>query len=70
MAIKNGWTYIYADGLWHVNCLAVADGWVLAVMLRYPIDRGLVFGADVCGHVARQLVYWPGGSSRPRPDRG
>jgi hypothetical protein len=56
VAIKNGWTMIYADGLWHVNCLAVADKWVLAVLLRYPQKQGLDYGADVCSSVATQLV--------------
>ena len=40
VAIKNGWTMIYADGMWHVNCLAVTDDWVLAVLLRYPAEAG------------------------------
>jgi hypothetical protein len=56
VAIKNGWTPIQADGNWHVNCLAVADDWVLAVMLRYPIDRGLDYGANVCRTITEQLV--------------
>ncbi|MEV4626575.1 hypothetical protein AB0J90_09850 [Micromonospora sp. NPDC049523] len=56
IAIKNGWTMIFADGLWHVNCLAVADKWVLAVLLRYPQKQGLDYGADVCSSVATQLV--------------
>lgn len=56
LAIKNGWTRIGADGRWHLNCLAVADDWVLAVLMRYPIDHGLDYGADTCASVARQLV--------------
>jgi hypothetical protein len=56
VAIKNGWTPIVADGNWHVNCLAVADDWVLAVMLRYPTDRGLDYGANVCRTITEQLV--------------
>lgn len=56
IAIKNGWTMIYADGLWHVNCLAVADNWVLAVLLRYPQRQGLDYGAGICASVATQLV--------------
>ena len=56
VAIKNGWTMIYADGMWHVNCLAVTDDWVLAVLLRYPQKQGLDYGANVCASVATQLV--------------
>jgi hypothetical protein len=61
-SIKNGWTFIYADNLWHVNCLAILPGSVLAVMMRYagPVNpTGLKVGADVCAAVTRQLVYTP-----------
>lgn len=53
-SIKNGWTAY--GGVWRVNCLAVQDTWVLAVMARYPIADGLRFGADVCASVTRQLL--------------
>jgi hypothetical protein len=56
VSIKNGWTLIGADGLWHVNCLAIAKGWVLAVLMRYPGGKGLQYGASVCKSVAQQLV--------------
>jgi hypothetical protein len=56
VGIKNGWTAIGADGKWHVNCLAVGDTWVLAVLMRYPVKLGLPYGADVCKSVAEQLV--------------
>jgi len=56
VSIKNGWTPIYADGNWHVNCLAVADDWVLAVMLRYPTEHGLDYGANICRTITEQLV--------------
>ncbi|MFK3981580.1 serine hydrolase [Micromonospora sp. NPDC050397] len=56
VAIKNGWTMINADGQWHLNCLAVADNWVLAVLLRYPRKQGLDYGAEICSRVATQLV--------------
>lgn len=56
VSIKNGWTLINADGLWHVNCLAVTDKWVLAVLMRYPGQNGLSYGASVCASVASQLV--------------
>lgn len=56
VGIKNGWTLINADGLWHLNCLAVAADWSLAVLMRYPGSRGLAYGAGVCKSVAQQLV--------------
>ncbi|MET8355574.1 hypothetical protein [Micromonospora sp. NPDC005171] len=56
VSMKNGWTPIYGDGTWHVNCLAVTSKWSLAVMLRYPIRTGLDYGAKVCASVTTQLV--------------
>jgi hypothetical protein len=56
ISIKNGWTMLYADGLWHVNCLAVTTDWALAVLLRYPGTAGLEHGARLCASVAEQLV--------------
>jgi hypothetical protein len=56
VAIKNGWTRIGATGNWHVNCLAITDGWILAVMMRYPADFSLDYGAERCASVASQLV--------------
>ena len=56
IGIKNGWTLINADLKWHLNCLAVADDWILAVLMRYPGERGLKYGASVCSSVARQLM--------------
>jgi hypothetical protein len=56
VSIKNGWTILNYDGNWHLNCLAVTDQWVLAVMMRYPAKQGLDYGASVCASVAGQLV--------------
>ncbi|MFI6760830.1 hypothetical protein ACIBF5_17020 [Micromonospora sp. NPDC050417] len=56
VGIKNGWTLRRDDGLWHVNCLAITDDWVLAVLLRYPGDQDLDRGAAICASVAKQLV--------------
>ncbi|WP_200208881.1 hypothetical protein [Micromonospora coerulea] len=56
VSIKNGFTMLWADVQWHVNCLAVTDKWTLAVMLRYPQKSGLDYGAKVCASVATQLV--------------
>ncbi|WP_328453315.1 MULTISPECIES: serine hydrolase [unclassified Amycolatopsis] len=53
-AVENGWTR--HGNRWAVNCLAMWDHWVLAVMVRYP-DRGdgRRYGAEVCKSVAQQL---------------
>lgn len=59
LAIKNGWTAIGADDSWHLNCLAIHDGWTMAVMMRYPISQGLDYGAQTCARVAEQLVPQP-----------
>ncbi|MEE6261196.1 hypothetical protein [Plantactinospora sonchi] len=56
VAIKNGWTRIGADGKWHLNCLAVSDDWVLSVLTRYPVNKSLDYGANLCASVASQLV--------------
>jgi hypothetical protein len=61
-SIKNGWTYIYADGLWHVNCLAILPDHVIAVMMRYKSTNnvaGLRVGDGICASVTSQLVYAP-----------
>jgi hypothetical protein len=56
VSIKNGWTQLAYDGNWHVNCLAIADRWSLAVMMRYPATTSLSYGATMCASVATQLV--------------
>ena len=55
-AIKNGWIMREEDGNWHVNCLAIGDGWVLAVLLRYPGKLGFAHGRSACQSVAQQLL--------------
>ena len=58
IAVKNGWTEHGGTGLWNVNCVGVwgpGDRWALAVALRYPIDRGLAYGADACRRVTTAL---------------
>jgi hypothetical protein len=52
-SIKNGWTVV--DDEWHLNCLAVVDQYVLAVLIQYPAEAGLQYGAGVCRNVATQL---------------
>lgn len=55
IAIKNGWVTRDALGEWHVNCLAIGDGWTMGVMTRYPASLGYEYGAKICQNVARQL---------------
>jgi hypothetical protein len=74
VAIKNGWLLRDTDGLWHVNCLAVGDGWVLAVMMRYAGSLGFAHGGAVCESVTGQLlnpaaVAGASGSAGPVPSR-
>lgn len=52
VSIKNGYTE-YMDG-WHVNCLAIHEDFVLAVMMRSW--AGLAGAAEGCAFVARGLV--------------
>lgn len=55
-SIKNGWTLIYTDGMWHLNCLAIHEDWILAVLTRFPGSLGKQHGADVCKGVTQQLM--------------
>jgi hypothetical protein len=54
--IKNGWTLLFADGQWHLNCLAVHPDFVLAVLTRYPASLGKQYGANLCKQVTEQLL--------------
>ncbi|WP_034591543.1 serine hydrolase [Hamadaea tsunoensis] len=61
-SIKNGWTMLYADFLWHVNCLAINPDWVLAVQVRYKYNQTAekqapITAANICKSVARQLSF-------------
>lgn len=58
VAVKNGWTEHGGTGLWNVNCLGIwgpGNRYVLAVTTRYPIGKGLYYGADVCRRVTATL---------------
>ncbi len=55
-AIKNGWIARPEDHNWHLNCLAIGDGWVLSVLQRYPEKLGMTHGKDVCKSVTQQLL--------------
>lgn len=56
VAIKNGWLLRDDTGLWHVNCLAIGDRWVLAVMMRYAGDLGFEHGGTECEQVTSGLI--------------
>lgn len=56
VAIKNGWLVRGDDQLWHVNCLAIGEDWVLGVLTRYPAQLGLDHGAGLCRSVGEQLM--------------
>jgi hypothetical protein len=57
VAMKNGWMpHSSTTGEWNVNCVAAWDDYVLAVLTRYPVDRPLTYGADVCRDVTAALV--------------
>jgi hypothetical protein len=55
IAIKNGWVTRDALGQWHVNCLAIGDGWTMGVMTQYPTNLDYTYGASLCKKVAAQL---------------
>jgi hypothetical protein len=53
VAIKNGWVLL-DDGRWRVNCLAIGDGWSLAVLTRYSTRHGgIEHGAATCERIGR-----------------
>ena len=56
VAVKNGWTAHSATGEWNVNCVASWDDYVMAVLTRYPIGRGLDYGAGVCRDVTSAFL--------------
>ncbi|GIH13439.1 hypothetical protein [Rugosimonospora africana] len=69
-SIKNGWTPQIYNGShdWHINCLAINTGWVLAIELQYrwtaPDNKwehadNLATGANACASVTKQLVGIP-----------
>jgi len=58
-AIKNGWILREEDGNWHLNCLGIGDGWVLAVLLRYPGNLGFAHGRSICKSITQQLLSAP-----------
>lgn len=65
VSIKNGWTAIGRTNSWHMNCLAITDDWVMAVVMRYPADKDVDYGARRCASVAQQLVRPPAPAPAP-----
>ncbi|MFC6018710.1 serine hydrolase [Plantactinospora solaniradicis] len=55
IAVKNGWVDRTREQKYTVNCLAIGDGWTMAVETRYAINLGYTYGAKICEDVARQL---------------
>jgi hypothetical protein len=60
VSIKNGWLFYDDDHNWHINCMAVADTWAMAVLQRYPShgqwNSDFLHGQQVCQDVATQLA--------------
>jgi len=56
VAVKNGWLLRDEDNLWHIACMAIADRWVISVLLRYPGRLGFEYGTDACERVGAQLL--------------
>lgn len=54
IAIKNGWTRM-SDGEWDVNCLALHDKWVLAILMGYPADQPLELAAEHARNLTANL---------------
>lgn len=54
IAIKNGWVIRNTEDAWHVNCLAIGDGWTMGVMTRYPERLGYQHGAEICRSLAAE----------------
>jgi hypothetical protein len=56
IAIKNGWEIRNAVDEWNVNCLAINDAWIMAVLMRYPSSLPLSHGAERCTALTRKLI--------------
>lgn len=51
---KNGWT-VHGD-TWNVNCVVAWEDRSLAVLTRFPAERGLDYGWGVCRDVATDVL--------------
>ncbi|HEX6967619.1 MAG TPA: hypothetical protein VF174_02145 [Micromonosporaceae bacterium] len=57
IAIKNGWIERTQEREYHVNCLAIGDGWTMGVLVRYPFGLGgYEYGMNNCQKIAEQLL--------------
>lgn len=56
IAIKNGWEIRRAIDEWNVNCLAIHDAWIMAVLMRYPSSFPLDHAAEGCEAMTRKLM--------------
>lgn len=54
VAIKNGWVIRSDVGEYHVNCLAIGNGWSMGVLTRYPAHLGYEHGAEICRRLAAE----------------
>lgn len=64
LAIKNGW--LLEGGQWHINCLAIGPWWSAAVLTRYPADRGMAYGQNLCAQAALAVIP-PDQPASPEP---
>jgi hypothetical protein len=55
IATKNGWVEREEELEYHVSCMAIGAGWVVGVMARYEIDKGVEYGAAICERVGAKL---------------
>jgi hypothetical protein len=55
-AIKNGWIVREEEANWHLNCLAIGEGWVLTILQRYPQNLGFAHGKAICQSITSQLL--------------
>ncbi|MEV0713837.1 serine hydrolase [Asanoa sp. NPDC050611] len=55
IATKNGWVEREEELEYHVSCMAIGAGWVVGVMTRYEIDKGVEYGAAICERVGAKL---------------
>src|SRR5690606_41483513 len=67
IAIKNG-RYHHQDKTLNVNCLAIHDDWILAVMADYHVAGGLEYGARLCKTIAEQVLWRTSSSIEGRYD--
>lgn len=55
IAIKNGWVIRDESFEWHINCMAIGDGWTMGVTSRYTTKLDYTHGASICKDITTQL---------------